>query len=104
MPRRNVWCVGRNYRAHAAELSGSVFKNNDNDPSRWPIVFTVALRLGGSLLTYGLPNTIQFVSYIGPASWLYTLGITMVFAFLVNSILGAKFKSVNMVEALKSVE
>ena len=56
------------------------------------------------LLTYGLPNTIQFVSYIGPASWLYTLGITMVFAFLVNSILGAKFKSVNMVEALKSVE
>ena len=56
------------------------------------------------LLTYGLPNTIQFVSYITQASWLYTVGITMVFAFLVNIILGAKFKSVNMVEALKSVE
>ena len=56
------------------------------------------------LLTYGLPNTIQFVSFIGPASWLFTIGITMIFAFLVNSILGAKFKSVNMVEALKSVE
>ncbi|NLD03265.1 MAG: FtsX-like permease family protein [Clostridiales bacterium] len=56
------------------------------------------------LLTYGLPNTIQFVSYITQASWLYTVGITIVFAFLVNIILGAKFKSVNMVEALKSVE
>ncbi len=56
------------------------------------------------LLTYGLPNTIQFVSFIAPASWLYTVGTTLIFALLVNSILGAKFKSVNMVEALKSVE
>ncbi len=40
VPRRNVWCVGRNYRAHAAELSDSVFKDNNADPASWPIVFT----------------------------------------------------------------
>lgn len=39
-PFRNVWCVGRNYHAHAKELSGSVFKNNDTNPESWPIVFT----------------------------------------------------------------
>lgn len=38
--RRNVWCVGRNYHAHARELSASVFKDNDADPQSWPIVFT----------------------------------------------------------------
>ncbi|EHR71247.1 2-keto-4-pentenoate hydratase/2-oxohepta-3-ene-1,7-dioic acid hydratase [Burkholderiales bacterium JOSHI_001] len=37
-PRRNLWCVGRNYHAHARELSDSVFK--DNQPAGWPIVFT----------------------------------------------------------------
>ena len=40
VPRRNVWCVGRNYHAHAKELSASVFKNNAADPAAWPIVFT----------------------------------------------------------------
>jgi 2-keto-4-pentenoate hydratase/2-oxohepta-3-ene-1,7-dioic acid hydratase in catechol pathway len=40
LPRRNVWCVGRNYQAHAKELSASVFKDNDADPESWPIVFT----------------------------------------------------------------
>ncbi len=39
-PRRNIWCVGRNYHAHAKELSSSVFKNNNADPEAWPIVFT----------------------------------------------------------------
>jgi 2-keto-4-pentenoate hydratase/2-oxohepta-3-ene-1,7-dioic acid hydratase in catechol pathway len=39
-PRRNLWCVGRNYHAHAKELSASVFKGNDADPEAWPIVFT----------------------------------------------------------------
>ncbi|TFY97961.1 fumarylacetoacetate hydrolase family protein [Ramlibacter rhizophilus] len=39
-PRRNVWCVGRNYHAHAKELAGSVFKNNAANPMEWPIVFT----------------------------------------------------------------
>lgn len=39
-PRRNVFCVGRNYHAHAKELSASVFKDNDANPESWPIVFT----------------------------------------------------------------
>ena len=39
-PRRNIFCVGRNYHAHAKELSGSVFKGNNADPAAWPIVFT----------------------------------------------------------------
>lgn len=41
-PRRNIFCVGRNYHAHAKELSGSVFKANNTDPAAWPIVFTKA--------------------------------------------------------------
>ncbi len=40
VPRRNVWCVGRNYHAHAKELAGSVFKSSNADPQAWPIVFT----------------------------------------------------------------
>ena len=40
LPRRNLWCVGRNYQAHAKELSASVFKDNDSNPETWPIVFT----------------------------------------------------------------
>jgi 2-keto-4-pentenoate hydratase/2-oxohepta-3-ene-1,7-dioic acid hydratase in catechol pathway len=39
-PLRNIFCVGRNYHAHAKELSESVFKDNDADPNSWPIVFT----------------------------------------------------------------
>lgn len=40
VPRRNVWCVGRNYHAHAKELSESVFKGNSAKTDEWPIVFT----------------------------------------------------------------
>jgi 2-keto-4-pentenoate hydratase/2-oxohepta-3-ene-1,7-dioic acid hydratase in catechol pathway len=40
LPRRNLFCVGRNYHAHAKELSGSVFRNNAANPQEWPIVFT----------------------------------------------------------------
>lgn len=40
IPRRNVWCVGRNYHAHAKELSASVFKDSNADTKAWPIVFT----------------------------------------------------------------
>jgi 2-keto-4-pentenoate hydratase/2-oxohepta-3-ene-1,7-dioic acid hydratase in catechol pathway len=40
VPRRNIWCVGRNYRAHAKELAGSVFKESQKDPESWPIVFS----------------------------------------------------------------
>ena len=39
-PARNVWCVGRNYHAHAKELRETVFKNSNADPQAWPIVFT----------------------------------------------------------------
>ncbi|PLC48638.1 hydrolase [Pollutimonas subterranea] len=39
-PRRNIFCVGRNYHAHANELATSVFKDNDKNPQSWPIVFT----------------------------------------------------------------
>lgn len=39
-PRRNLWCVGRNYHAHAKELSASVFKANSDKTDEWPIVFT----------------------------------------------------------------
>lgn len=40
VPRRNVFCVGRNYHAHAKELQATVFKDNDANPESWPIVFT----------------------------------------------------------------
>jgi len=40
LPRRNVWCVGRNYHAHAKELQASVFKDSNADTQAWPIVFT----------------------------------------------------------------
>lgn len=39
-PLRSLFCVGRNYRAHAAELAGSVFSGNKDDQGAWPIVFT----------------------------------------------------------------
>lgn len=39
-PRRNIWCVGRNYHAHAKELASSVFKDNAAKTDEWPIVFT----------------------------------------------------------------
>jgi 2-keto-4-pentenoate hydratase/2-oxohepta-3-ene-1,7-dioic acid hydratase in catechol pathway len=39
-PRRNLFCVGRNYRDHARELSASVFKDNAKAVDSWPIVFS----------------------------------------------------------------
>jgi 2-keto-4-pentenoate hydratase/2-oxohepta-3-ene-1,7-dioic acid hydratase in catechol pathway len=40
VPLRSLFCVGRNYRAHAAELAGSVFRTNPVAEDGWPIVFT----------------------------------------------------------------
>ena len=57
-----------------------------------------------ALLTYGLPSTIVFVPHLSLASWLYTTCITIAFALTVNWMLGSKFRRVDMVEALKSVE
>ena len=39
-PRRNLFCVGRNYHAHAKELRETVFKNNAQAVDAWPIVFS----------------------------------------------------------------
>jgi 2-keto-4-pentenoate hydratase/2-oxohepta-3-ene-1,7-dioic acid hydratase in catechol pathway len=39
-PLRNLWCVGRNYRAHAAELADSVFSGTPVKEESWPMVFT----------------------------------------------------------------
>ncbi len=39
-PLRSLFCVGRNYRAHAAELAGTVFRDSMPDKDAWPIVFT----------------------------------------------------------------
>jgi 2-keto-4-pentenoate hydratase/2-oxohepta-3-ene-1,7-dioic acid hydratase in catechol pathway len=39
-PRRNLWCVGRNYHAHARELRDTVFKSSPQATDQWPIVFT----------------------------------------------------------------
>ena len=39
-PRRNIFCVGRNYRAHAQELKGSVFKADEKPIDQWPIIFS----------------------------------------------------------------
>jgi 2-keto-4-pentenoate hydratase/2-oxohepta-3-ene-1,7-dioic acid hydratase in catechol pathway len=40
VPRRGLWCVGRNYHAHAKELADSVFKDSGANAMQWPIVFT----------------------------------------------------------------
>ena len=39
-PQRGLFCIGRNYRSHAAELAGSVFSSQMTQPDDWPIVFT----------------------------------------------------------------
>ena len=39
-PLRNVFCAGRNYRAHAAELATTVFRDSLPKEDEWPIVFT----------------------------------------------------------------
>ncbi len=39
-PRRNIFCVGRNYHEHARELADSVFKSSSAATASWPIVFS----------------------------------------------------------------
>jgi len=39
-PLRSIFCAGRNYRAHAAELATSVFSNSLPKEDTWPIVFS----------------------------------------------------------------
>ena len=60
VPRRNLWCVGRNYRAHAKELETTVFKDNAPDPSAWPIFFTKAPEtVIGPTATVQLPGSLS---------------------------------------------
>ena len=40
MPRRGLFCVGRNYRAHAEELASTVFRDSTASAEGWPMVFT----------------------------------------------------------------
>jgi 2-keto-4-pentenoate hydratase/2-oxohepta-3-ene-1,7-dioic acid hydratase in catechol pathway len=39
-PLRSLFCVGRNYRAHAAELADTVFRAGMPEKDAWPIVFS----------------------------------------------------------------
>ena len=39
-PRRNLFCIGRNYRAHAEELATSVFRDQMAEEPKWPMVFS----------------------------------------------------------------
>jgi 2-keto-4-pentenoate hydratase/2-oxohepta-3-ene-1,7-dioic acid hydratase in catechol pathway len=39
-PPRSLFCVGRNYPAHAAELATTVFRDSLPKEDAWPIVFT----------------------------------------------------------------
>jgi 2-keto-4-pentenoate hydratase/2-oxohepta-3-ene-1,7-dioic acid hydratase in catechol pathway len=38
-PLRSLFCVGRNYRAHAAELADTVFRDSAARTDEWPMVF-----------------------------------------------------------------
>ncbi len=38
-PLRSIFCVGRNYSAHAQELAGTVFRESMPQQDAWPIVF-----------------------------------------------------------------
>jgi 2-keto-4-pentenoate hydratase/2-oxohepta-3-ene-1,7-dioic acid hydratase in catechol pathway len=39
-PLRSIFCIGRNYRSHAAELATTVFRDTVAGDDPWPIVFT----------------------------------------------------------------
>lgn len=60
-PRRNLWCVGRNYHAHAKELRDTVFKDNQAAKvDGWPIVFTkVPETVCGPGADVVLPNAVS---------------------------------------------
>jgi 2-keto-4-pentenoate hydratase/2-oxohepta-3-ene-1,7-dioic acid hydratase in catechol pathway len=74
-PRRNLFCVGRNYHAHAKELSASVFKDNAKAVDQWPIVFTKvpecvvgpneAVRLPGAAISEQIDYEAELAVVIG---------------------------------------
>ncbi len=69
-----------------------------------PLGFAAGIYLHRVVMEYALPSSIQFVQHIEPMSAAIIALITIGFSLIVNLILGSKFKSVNMVEALKSVD
>jgi 2-keto-4-pentenoate hydratase/2-oxohepta-3-ene-1,7-dioic acid hydratase in catechol pathway len=74
-PRRNLFCVGRNYHAHAKELRTSVFKDNTGAVDSWPIVFTkvpesvvgpgAAVRLPGAAISAQIDYEAELTIVIG---------------------------------------
>jgi 2-keto-4-pentenoate hydratase/2-oxohepta-3-ene-1,7-dioic acid hydratase in catechol pathway len=57
-PRRNLFCIGRNYRAHAEELATSVFRDQMAEEPKWPMVFSkVPETVIGPFDTVRLPGT-----------------------------------------------
>lgn len=60
-PRRNVFCVGRNYHAHARELASSIFSANAKQAvDEWPIVFSkVPETVIGPFDTVQLPHGVS---------------------------------------------
>ena len=75
LPRRNLFCVGRNYHAHANELRDSVFKGNAQAVDTWPIVFTkvpecvvatgVPVRLPGAAVSVQIDYEAELAVVIG---------------------------------------
>ena len=75
LPRRNLFCVGRNYHAHAKELRESVFKDNAKAVDTWPIVFTkvpecvvgtgVPVRLPGAAVSVQIDYEAELAVVIG---------------------------------------
>ncbi len=74
-PRRNLFCVGRNYHAHAKELRETVFKDSPKDVQSWPIVFTKvpesvigpndAVRMPGDAVSSQIDYEAELVVVIG---------------------------------------
>ena len=75
LPRRNLFCVGRNYHAHAKELRDTVFKDNAKAVDAWPIVFTkvpecvigtgVDVRLPGAAISAQIDYEAELALVIG---------------------------------------
>lgn len=69
-----------------------------------PFGFAVGVPLHRLVMQSALPSAIQFVQHIEPLSVVLITLITIGFSWIVNWALGSKFKSIDMVEALKSAE
>ena len=54
-PLRSLFCVGRNYHAHAAELAASVFRASLPVEHAWPIVFSKFPRMRDRPARHGAP-------------------------------------------------